>query len=67
MAQKNILAKEANNISIDLDFDETLFIDLINYKSSDTTQNVKANIVQKENNLLFMKIRKCKERKTKYK
>ena len=53
---KNILAKEANNISIDLDFDETLFIDLINYKSSDTTQNVKANIVKKENNLLFKQI-----------
>ena len=29
---KNILAKEANNISIDLDFDETLFIDLIRSK-----------------------------------
>ena len=53
---KNILAKGINNISVDLDFDETLFIDLINYSSSDTAQNVKANIVQKEKKLLFKQI-----------
>ena len=53
---KNILAKGTNNISVDLDFDERLFIDLINYNSSDTTQNVKANILQKENKLLFKQI-----------
>ena len=53
---KNIQAKEANNISIDLDFDETLFIDLINYKSSDTSQKIKASIVQKEKKLLFTQI-----------
>ena len=53
---KNTLAKGINNISLDLDFDEKLFLDLINYNSSDKTQNVKANIVQKGNKLLFKKI-----------
>ena len=53
---KNILANGINNISLELDFDETLFLDLINYNSSDRTQNVKANIVQKGNKLLFKQI-----------